>query len=871
MSMSMRNQADIAQTLLDNEGDIYASIDDKSCYWPGYSALHFAAEFQCLETVELLVKSGADITAKNTQGLTPLHLAFRTKNDSIIDLILSVHTHISVNPVNLEGLSHFHIACTRDDPKIVDNFLKWGADVNLEIPKCKFEISSTPYRPLRFAIEYQCTNVIKLLLSYNPVISRCILDQVYSTSNVIISNLIYSKIKQKTKHPVEKESSLSSLHVACINNDVSTVKNLLKDHIRDNSCLSINLPTWLGHTPLHLAVQKQNRDIARLLVDNGADITARDLQGKTALHIAFSKYFMVDSIWSAYSTVNENLVDGTGLSHFHIACTRDNVSIIENFLQNGVDVNSRVGSKSVRWAGYTALHFACSYLQLEVVDLLLEYGADVRSVNELGFTPLGSVFYGNDLVCKKNKFIPICDSLLSAAEEIGINDNTGLSRLHLVCTRNIPDGVKHYYTSELINQPVHLPDWLGRTPLHFAAYFDCPDNIELLLDLGADPTIEYARGYTALTLAQCHTYDSTSQMFKAPEKLLQYEGNVNSDAALLNFQIACNTSDEKAIEYFLKRGIDVNTLFNVCPDETLTPFQVVLYNDIIEEHNIPAIKLLLRYGADVNKANPRMDTPLHMAVEHNEDPDLIKLLLEHGADVNLQNIDGDTPVHLAIKNDACLEKIVALLESGTDMDIENNEGKTFLTCLSPDNISEPQRPSSEYIYQLTLSLIRHVKKLQFIHFHVSDKNKQHCRILLDKYHVGGVYYFVEAEFANACRNELDFMKTFKLDHYTTLWDILFKEPDKMAVHAENAEFRQILESDDFRDKFPMYGSVLKLQLRTGLLRKSFLEPSRASMRLLSDIKLPDSCYEHVIQYFSNEELDSFIKVFHKEQHKHNKL
>lgn len=37
-------------------------------------------------------------------------------------------------------------------------------------------------------------------------------------------------------------------------------------------------------------------------------------------------------------------------------------------------------------------------------------------------------------------------------------------------------------------------DWLGYTPLHWAAYFGYPDLIELLISKGADPNIQSDTG-----------------------------------------------------------------------------------------------------------------------------------------------------------------------------------------------------------------------------------------------------------------------------------------------------------------------------------------------------------------------------------------
>lgn len=433
----MRNRVDIVKKFLQDGQNQQLNINDKidfdSCYWPGYTALHFAVEFQCLETVELLVNCGADITAKNHRQLTPLHLAFRNGNESIIDVILSVHSYINKNPENFDKISHFHIACTRNNPKIVSDFLRWGVNIDLKTSEEAMNWSSRS--PLNFAIEYECIDVIKLLLEYKPTINQDALKQAHHASNASIYSLIYSNVKIRQGSSSQTNLNLPN-HNAVSNSNMTSVRQLLNN---DSSHKDFNSPNWIGLSPLHLAVQERSLENVQLLLEYGVNFTVKDLRGKSALHLAFEsdKYDIADLILSKHEKQKENPIDNAGLSHFHIACARNNLNIVKNFLQNGVNVDSCVNIESVFWPSYTGMHFACHFLCTDVVKILLDHGADITLKNGLDLTPLEVIFEKTWFLKWRTKdgFLEIIELILSATEADSNNcfaDN-GFSLFHLAC------------------------------------------------------------------------------------------------------------------------------------------------------------------------------------------------------------------------------------------------------------------------------------------------------------------------------------------------------------------------------------------------------------------------------------------------------
>ena len=114
---------------------------------------------------------------------------------------------------------------------------------------------------------------------------------------------------------------------------------------------TINAKDNDGYTPLHSAVRDNNAAEAKRLIDNGADVNARDNFDGTPLH--------------------------------HIA----DVEVAKLLIDNGADVNAKG-----RY-GHTLLHHITTWATrysnaVEIAKLLIDNGADVNARDEDGRTPL---------------------------------------------------------------------------------------------------------------------------------------------------------------------------------------------------------------------------------------------------------------------------------------------------------------------------------------------------------------------------------------------------------------------------------------------------------------------------------------------------
>ncbi|EKX73782.1 ankyrin repeat domain containing protein [Theileria equi strain WA] len=89
----------------------------------------------------------------------------------------------------------------------------------------------------------------------------------------------------------------------------------------------------------------------------------------------------------------------------------------------------------------------------------------------------------------------------------------------------------------------------------------------------------------------------------------------------------------EAIKEILK---DDPNMVNVTTPEGLTPLHLAADRGF--DH---IVKLLIKYGADINAVDDNGDTALHVAIE-SEQQEIIKILIDNNANTELGNIDGLT-------------------------------------------------------------------------------------------------------------------------------------------------------------------------------------------------------------------------------------
>ncbi|WP_395461032.1 ankyrin repeat domain-containing protein [Wolbachia endosymbiont (group B) of Ablattaria laevigata] len=336
-----------------------------------------------------------------------------------------------------------------------------------------------------------------------------------------IVNLFLDKTAERNQDDVADKDKFSTswttVHYAVYNGNMSLFNDIFQ-FLSDKETM-INTKDSSDWTPLHYAVYYNALDVVKFLVNKGADISVKDKDSKTPLDLAaqendtnvaeFLKQTELDKKLLAAvqdaglnevkdlinQKANINAKDMYGWTLLHFAASRDKLSVVEFLFNNNANINA----KDVY--GNTPLHVAAQYSSsLEIVKFLLD--KDISGINNItnnGWTPLHVAIQGNklntvELLLGRGADIEVRDiynqTSLDLATRKGYLDIAGILK-QVQLDRKLLTIVESGGFNEakgLIAQGANIDtnDKNGNTLLYSAAEIGDLDRIKFLLDNGAN-------------------------------------------------------------------------------------------------------------------------------------------------------------------------------------------------------------------------------------------------------------------------------------------------------------------------------------------------------------------------------------------------
>ncbi|KAK3385537.1 ankyrin repeat-containing domain protein [Podospora didyma] len=160
---------------------------------------------------------------------------------------------------------------------------------------------------------------------------------------------------------------------------LSLLERIMKFCTDIDARCAANMDSWSRATPISVAIGLRRTDIAKILLDHGADMNAVRYNTTVLTEtIQWRDPLLVDFLLSNGASVNEPKWSGKrpgAESALQVAARKGYIGIVRTLLAHGADVNAR---RNIFWGGGTALELAALNGHLDIVQLLLKSGANTE-------------------------------------------------------------------------------------------------------------------------------------------------------------------------------------------------------------------------------------------------------------------------------------------------------------------------------------------------------------------------------------------------------------------------------------------------------------------------------------------------------------
>ena len=371
-----------------------------------------------------------------------------------------------------------------------------------------------------------------------------------------------------------------------------------------------------GRTALHIAASRDDAIVCRMLLDAGAQVSVCDQQNRTPLLLAAQSgsheatACLLEAIPASKATSNDPEITGA----FFEAIRLGDIASAQEFLVKHIDLKAIKDTP-------TLAAYASQSGSIQMLNLVLVQKGSLKATGPDGITVLHHA--------AQRGHSTMIEHLLSKGVPWKSQTKTRKqTALHLAITANQPSAaltlIRHkdakLTASDSDNQePIHLATRAGNLPI-----------LTALLSHGAKPTPANSYGWTPPLLAAAYGHSQLMATFITT--------GTDLEAHRLS---APSFKRHKKTNEAARRGYRAEIRW---PHPDARALHLA-----IEFGNVEMAKLLLAAGAKVDNApDSQRWQPLHYAAFACE-PEVVELLLERGASPHATTLDGSTPLGLGFR------------------------------------------------------------------------------------------------------------------------------------------------------------------------------------------------------------------------------
>lgn len=568
--------------------------------------------------VRAAIDAGADALERDADGWTTIAVAAAMNPDpSVIEILLAAGADPNERIGDAESTPLMVAARSTPNVEVVRTLITSGADVHARTTRGSTVLHATAeWAPYSHARPYLLdTHTVDTTTIDGDLVT---LSAEFTSETGIFRATLYLVAEYDDQDDFEYEWTS---RIASVSDDGMTLR--LTDGLFPGETVRLDQVTLTTPRTVWPTTSEGTTaaEIGQLLTDAGADPSAHNDRGVTALHHAAWELGSADYMRvllasgadvNARDQLNSTPIMSTGL--------RENLEALQVLVEFGVDANARDAT------GRTTLMIAAQgATDPEFLRALVEAGADVNARDSRGRTALMTAAWSTT----STHAIQV---LINAGADVNARGEFGWTALMRAASNANPD-VLHLLIAAGAN--IDERDELGSRALDRAASMNQdPAAVLALLAAGADANARDEHGRTAL-------------------------------------KWAAQNENPAVLQALIDAGADVNARSTNAAAGGVTALM-----DAARLSTNPAVLVtLLNAGASVNARDTVGATALMRAARHNDNPATLRVLLDAGADINARNNFGETALMLAAHRNRNPAVLNALLDGGADATIVDNSGR----------------------------------------------------------------------------------------------------------------------------------------------------------------------------------------------------
>ncbi|KAG8199145.1 hypothetical protein JTE90_015980 [Oedothorax gibbosus] len=671
------NQPEVCEILLGHGANVQMKAGKN-----GETALHLAAGvLDGHKCAELIIKSGADVNARNEDGETPLHNAARQGQLKTVSQLLEDGAELE--SLSKQGESVLHIAvsnCHFEIAKIVIAYKKERVSETQLI-----NYVNQPNKIGETATHY-ASSINKKQVHY-PAEDKDMIALMLQNGGSVLTET--------------QKNSETAIHYCCRVGNEDILKEIIARLPQSQLQIACNKQAANGWSPLLYACDSGNPHIVELLLQNGARVDVFDADGRAGLHLA-AEHGHADVIEILLKNkAFVNVRTKRGMTPLHHGAAQGHSNVVKLLIEKyGAATDGLTLSKQ------TALHLASQQGRFETCRLLLDLRADSNAIDNKGQTPL--------LLAAENDHSEVVKLFLQQKPDlVSKASSNGITCAHIAALKGSVAVIKGLmkFDPKLVTTARSKNN---STALHQAAAGGNAEVVTVLLQSGSNPNDETDEGYTPLHIAAKYGHVAVLHALKSAmswrtaskktgltalhiaasygqedfvrEMLTQIPATISSerpqdnpeaDYGFTPLHMAARYGREDVVRMLLNSaGVQVDASTTV--EETM-PLHLAARGG----HLAVAGLILSRITEKFQSGDKKGRTPLHMAAAHGHE-DIVRLLLGQGADINAADVNGWTALHYAAKQ-GYLEMIKLLIDSGASSTASATDGKIPLSIAATAN------------------------------------------------------------------------------------------------------------------------------------------------------------------------------------------